>query len=65
MLKQENSELLRRLEINKKRQIDIKREYESMLQSKEDIIKKIATQSDQHSKNISLSKDKTISELRK
>lgn len=31
-----------------------------MLQSKEDIIKKIATQSDEHSKNISLSKDKAI-----
>lgn len=36
-----------------------------MLQSKEDIIKKIANISDEHSKNILSSKERTINDLRK
>ena len=35
-----------------------------MLQAKEDIIKKVVTQRDEHSKNVLGSKDKAISELK-
>lgn len=49
----------------KKKEIAYKREYEGMLQSKEEIIKKMASQNEDFSRKIIDSKDKIIHEMRK